>query len=383
LYPHRGGSLAAWQVGGAGLLLAGVTALAVVWRRRRPALFVGWLWYLGTLVPVIGLIQVGIQGMADRYTYFPLIGIFLALAWSLPIEMTARPWGWGALVAGMGVVLAGCLVTTGHQLRYWHDEATLWRHAVEVTQDNAVAHVNWGVQLYAQDQVEEADEQFTRAIALAPRSRDALHDLGLTRLLLGQIDDAVDAFRRAIEVDAWNPLHYNQLGLALASQGQPFEAADAFRQALRLDPNEAEFYCNLGLVLDDVGDHAGARTAYAEARRRDESWPRQAQRIAQDLLRSANPKRRGAPEVLFRARQACQAADKMQPDMLDTLAAAYAVRGHTAQATVFARRVLDAAVTAGQADLAKQIRGWLRQHQQEITGRASSLASPDTSSIRP
>jgi len=358
-YPHPGMQLTAGQVTGAGLVVAGLTVLAVCCRRRLPALLVGWLWFLGTLVPVIGLVQVGWQGLADRYTYFPLIGIFVALAWALPEPLVGRT----LLATGAAGVLAVCLILTWLQLRHWRDEGTVWRHTLEVTQNNPDAHLSLGTYLYLHGQVDEAEAQFTRALHLAPRYVLALNNLGDARLREGRVDEALALLLRATESNPHEAIYQNNLGLVWLRRGQFDRARRCFEEAIRREPDRAIYHANLAFTLEEQGHPQAAGAAYRAARERDSGWPLWANRLAGQLLRAEHPKLRCPPEALLRARQACAASDTPRAELLDTLASAYAATGNYPQAVASARQGLELARAANQADLMRQLQSRLENYQ--------------------
>ncbi len=191
-YPHAGGNWSWLPVIAASLVLAGLTVLAVGLRRQRPALFVGWFWYLGTLIPVIGLFQFNMQAMADRYTYFPLIGIFLALAWCIPERWGPEPQARAWLAVGVGGALAACLILTSFQIATWQDDNTLWRHTLQVTENNSWAEFELGTYLYNHDQREDGKAHLQRAVQLDPDDAPALQNLGLVLLDQGKVEDALE-----------------------------------------------------------------------------------------------------------------------------------------------------------------------------------------------
>ncbi len=316
-YPHAGANWSWSVVLASGLLLAALSALAVALRRRRPALLVGWLWFLGTLVPVIGVVQFNWQGMADRYTYFPLIGIFLALAWCVPERWAARPRLRAALAVGAGAVLAACAVLTWLQLGVWQDEATIWRHALAVTRNSGWAHFRYGVYLYNDRRLfGEGSEYVRRGAELDPHNSLILNVLGLIRLEEGKDDEALDLLTRATDESPGCGDYRNSLGLVLAVKGRPDEAGRAFAEAVRLGTTDpAEPYINLAVVQDEQGDHAAAARNYAEGLRRNPDWPFKACVIAERLLGREDPAWRCPAEAgtFGRFREAAAAAGGRRP----------------------------------------------------------------------
>ena len=242
-----------WQVATAVLVLALISLLAWRMAASHPYLLVGWLWYLGTLVPVIGIVQVGSQSLADRYTYIPLIGIFIMVTWGTA-DLAAR-WRHGGRVAtALGiVVLAACAVLTWKQLQFWRDSATLFRHGLEVTSNNAVAHNNLGDALAAAGKTDEALRHYQEAIRIRPALGAAHNNVGTIWLAQGKYDAAAKCFATAVELQPRNAEAHNNLGLALASQGKLDAARASYLAALRVAPHYAQAHSNLGAVLLQLG----------------------------------------------------------------------------------------------------------------------------------
>lgn len=262
LYPHPGATLPPWQVVGSAALLIGITALVIVLARRKPHLAVGWLWYLITLVPVIGLLQVGSQAMADRYTYVPLIGVFLALAGSIgPIRRERiRPASLGA-----GAVILACAVGTWHQTGFWRDEITLCRRAIAATGGNAVMHNNLGVALYEEGDLDGAIAEYRKGLGISSSYADLHTNLGNALSDKGQLDQAIAEYHMAIRLDSANPRIYNNLGTVLAQKGEVDEAIDAFRKAVEIEPEMAATHGNLARALMQVGKSEEALEEYRTA----------------------------------------------------------------------------------------------------------------------
>jgi len=245
----------------AGLLLIGVTVLVLALVRRAPYLTVGWFWYLGTLVPVIGVVQViGGQGMADRYTYVPLIGLFIALVWGVTEGLAragVRPW---APAAAGAVVLAGCMIGTKQQVGYWRDSTTLWRHTLEVDPQNYLAYLNIGSDLCAEGKVEESVWYFRKSVECHPDSDStrlnldlAHYDLGYALATLGKTDEALAQYAEAVRINPkYFPSQYS-FGWALAAQGKYAEALPHLRAASDLAPDYADGQNLLGWVLAKEG----------------------------------------------------------------------------------------------------------------------------------
>jgi protein O-mannosyl-transferase len=207
-----------WSVAGAVLLLVGATVTALCLARRWPYIVVGWLWYLVTLLPVIGLIQLAAYSHADRYTYVPLIGVFLGLTWGA-CDLT-RHWRYQALalsVLGAAAIVL-CLVFARQQIGYWKDSETLFRHALAVTQDNWMAHNNLGNALDKKGQFDEAIRQYQEAIRLEPDNAQAHNNLGIAFYQLGRAEDAIRQFEEALRLKPGFADARRSLDVVLASK---------------------------------------------------------------------------------------------------------------------------------------------------------------------
>lgn len=269
LYPHPG-QWPAWQIAMATVFLLGMTALALVWRTSRPWLMVGWLWYLGTLVPVIGLVQVGFQAMADRYTYVPLIGLFIIIAWSIPTGWFSR----GGTSRMLAMAIAGaCLVVfsflSWRQLGYWRNSNTLFERALAVTKGNFIIEYNLGCVLRLQDDNDGAIRQFTNAINILPEYSPAHDNLGNALASKERYDEAIEHYREAIRYFPDSPMTYNNLGSALVKLNRLDEAVAAYRQSLQRDSTMASVHENLGSVLLAQRKYDEAAQSLGEAVRLD------------------------------------------------------------------------------------------------------------------
>jgi protein O-mannosyl-transferase len=266
LYPYSR-HLAAGSAIAAALALAGLSGW-LLWRgRRQPYLVVGWLWFVGTLVPTIGLVQVGAQCMADRYMYIPSIGLFLLVVWGLEAALGGWRRNRWVLVATGAVALGACLACTRQQLGYWRGGESLFRRALAVTRDNYVAHNNLGSVLLSKGQVDEAIGQLREALRLMAEYPDAHNNLGAALLAKGQFDQAIAHLQAALATEPnFAHAHYN-LGAALDGQGRHDEAIAQFREALRLAPGDAGAHSSLGAALFSQGQLDEAISQLEEASR--------------------------------------------------------------------------------------------------------------------
>jgi protein O-mannosyl-transferase len=269
-YPYA--EIPAWQPILAALVLAAITVLVIVQRRARPYLEVGWFWYLGMLVPVIGLIQVGVQSRADRYTYLPIIGIAIMLAWGAA-DLVARLPALKPAMAAVAVALcASWMVLTWLDLQSWRNSVALFQHAVEATQDNYVAYSNLGAALRHDGRVDAAIPNFERALSIKPHFADAHNGLGEALLAEGRLEEASPHLAEAVRLDPQSASAHVNLGSALSKRGDSNAAADQYRIALQLDPNSAPAHSGLGVALAEQRRTAEALAQLYESIRIDPDY---------------------------------------------------------------------------------------------------------------
>ncbi len=252
-YPHPEGNLPAGSVVASVVFLAGVSTLVLWQRGRRPYLVTGWFWYLGTLVPVIGLVQLGEQSMVDRYTYMPLIGVFILVAWSLPASILVGPWQRHAAIGAGALLLAGLMTLTWVQTTHWRNDQALWGHTVAVTRGNWKAHNNLGATYFRLGRDDEASGQYKEALRLQPDYAEAYINLGVLLLRSRKLEEAQDSFLKAIRAKPEYEGAYINLGWILFVQGKLGEALEYFQEALRRKPDSANAHFGLGRVLQKTG----------------------------------------------------------------------------------------------------------------------------------
>ena len=261
VYPLPKDPPPAWEVMAAVCVLLAVSTAVFAARRKCPYLLFGWLWYLGTLVPVIGLVQVGEQSMADRYTYLTQIGLYMAIAWGAAELAGARLSWHRGLAAVSAAVLAALMACAWQQTSYWQNSERLWTRALACTSNNAVAHSDFGLVLAGRGQFDEAIVQYRKALAIEPDNIQALNDLGLALVSRGQVPEAIAQYRRALQIKSDYMQAHSDLGIALVRCGQVDEAIDHFRTALEIQPDCVDAHYNLGLALvghgqvDEAIDH--------------------------------------------------------------------------------------------------------------------------------
>jgi len=213
-----------WQAVGAGLVLLALSALLLYGARRYPYLAVGWLWYLGTLVPVIGLVQVGGQAMADRYTYIPYIGLFIILVWGVSTATAGWKYRETILSLGAAAALAACLVTSWGQAGYWRNSETLFTHTIQITGDNYLAYHHLGMALNNQGNYERAIAMYQKTLSIAPGYPPAYNNLGIAYARQGKFNEAEEMFKAAIRLTPGNISFHRNLALAYSQQGKQPEA---------------------------------------------------------------------------------------------------------------------------------------------------------------
>lgn len=265
-YPHIIGGIPLWQIAICALLIVIISALVIYFGRKRKYLPVGWFWFIGTLIPVIGLVQVGEQSIADRYTYIPYIGLFIMIAWGIPELLSKLPYLHIVLGASMMAVIAGLGIGTYRQVSYWKNSSILFSHAIAATPNNHLAYINLGIAYGELGRLPDAVEAFKQAIRIDPHA-EAYTNLGIAYGKLGRLQEAVEAFRQAVRIKPNYAKAYNNLGIAYGQLGRWQEAIDALKQATKIKPDYAEAYNVLGIAYDGLGHIDDAIDSYRQAAR--------------------------------------------------------------------------------------------------------------------
>jgi len=340
-YPHPENRLPLWQISSSFLLLICVTAVAIALRKKRPYLITGWLWYLGTLVPVIGLVQVGWQGRADRYTYLPQIGLYIAVTWALT-DLTIS-WRYRRTILSAAALLTIGLLSWGAwvQTSYWRDSETLFKHALAVTTNNDVAENNLGIVFLQKGQLDEAISLLKSAVDLRPDNSPAHENLAKALLQKGQVADALVHYRKLLELQPDNMEVHNIVGTVLVQQGQIREGVEEWQKVLEIQPDNGNALNNLGWVLATAPEDS----------LRDGS---RAVQLAQQAVRISG----GRIPIVFR-----------------TLAAAYAENQQFPQAIETAQQGLELANKQGNFALAAELQGSIALYQENRPLRDPSLTS--------
>jgi protein O-mannosyl-transferase len=339
----------AWLHRAAAISAAALLVISwLVWRGRRtqPYLPVGWLWYLGTLVPVIGLVQVGEQALADRYTYFPLIGIFIAVTFGVAGLAKRFQIPKIILAVAAAVILTACLALTKNQLRYWQDGETLFAHSLAVTQDNETARINLGVALEQKGGQKEALAQYRAAEKMAPGLYIVHNNLGNLLDNLGQPEAALAEYRQAVLLNPGLAFLHNGTGVVLTELGRFNEAMDEFTNALRLDPAYAAPHMRLGDALLKQGRAAEGVVQFREALKLDPGNFQNLAFTAHVLAAIENPDVRDGKTALILAAKANVLTGGNQPLVLDVFGMACAETGHFNEAQELAQKAWDLATLA-------------------------------------
>ena len=320
-YPHPENRLPLWEIILALAVLIAITVIGIVLRRKRPYFIIGWLWYLGMLVPVIGVIQVGWQARADRYTYLPQIGLYVLAAWAVG-DLSAS-WRRQRQIAAVGAaILLGALTWRAwNQASFWRNSETLWTHTLAVTSENDVAENNLGIIFLGRGQVDEAISRFQTAVDLRPENAPAHDNLAKAFLQKGQVADAMLHYRKLLEIQPDNAEARNILGTVLIQQGRVREAIEQWQETLAMQPENGNAKSNLAWVFA--------------------TYPEESVR--------------NGTQAVQLAAQALQLSGGKNAIILRTLAAAYAESGDFAKAVHTAARGLELAIGQGNAGLAAEL----------------------------
>jgi len=344
-YPHPENRVPVWEISLALVALVGITAAAFVFRKKTPYFVTGWLWYLGMLVPVIGLVQVGWQGHADRYTYLPQIGLYVALTWAVT-DLT-RSWRFQRIALGAAALIAVAVLTwrSWLQTSYWRDSETLFTHALAVTSNNDVALNNLGIIFLDKGQLDDAISKLQAAVDLRPENAPAHDNLAKALLKKGQVAEAMVHYRKFLELEPANVEARNTLGTALIQQGRVREAIDQWQEALAIQPENGNAASNLAWVFAACTDDSirdGAHSA----------------QLGEKALRISGGK---------------------IPMIYKVLAAAYAESGRFADAVETAQRGAELATSQGNFALAAELESSIALYQSGRPLRDPSITNGSSS----
>ena len=400
-YPHPAANLSFLGVLLALVLLAGVTLGVIFFRRRFPWLLVGWFWYLGMLAPVIGILQVGVQARADRYTYLPEIGLYLALAGMVSlVNVPFRRWVIGG-VATIGIAALALMARA--ETAHWADAESLWRHALAHTEQNGIACANLGQALMDKGKVDDAIPYLKTAIKLAPSDFRSVDNLGAALLQKGEIRESIGLHEKAITINPRYEKAYNNLGYALIQAHRPGDAVSALKKAIELRPVYAKAENNLGNAYLQLNQMEEAIAHYQAAIRANPTFEKAHHNLGNALVRakrspeaiscfetalrlqpryaaalnsfgwvlatSSDGSLRDGARALELARQAVQVSNAGSPVYLRTLAAAYAEAGRFSEASQTARQALRIIENQPESTLAQALQAQLQCYQNHTPWR--------------
>jgi tetratricopeptide (TPR) repeat protein len=379
--------------GALGLLLA-ISGAVWAFRQTHPWLIVGWLWYLGMMIPIIGIVQISYYAHADRYTYLPQIGLYLLLTWTAA-DLCAG-WRYRRVVLGgfSTIILIALIFCARTQVSYWRNDELLWTHTVACTSDNYYAHDCLGFALFQKGSVDEAIAHYQKALQIKPDYVDAHIDLGIALSQKGSVDEAMAYFQKALQIKPdYAKAHYNlgnallqkgrvdeaiahyqtalqinpdavvahdKLGVALSQKGSVDEAIAHFQKALQINPDYAKAHCNLGSALLKKGRVDEAIVQYQKTLQIKPNYLEAQNNLAWVLATAPQASLRNGHQAVQLAQQANQLVGGENPIILHTLAAAYAEAGQISDARRSAQKAMALAREAGQSALMEQLNSELK-----------------------
>jgi len=402
LYPYPK-SIAFWKIAGAGIFLTMISTLVIRMIRSKPYLAVGWFWYLGTLVPVIGIIQVGVQAMADRYTYVPLIGIFIMITWGISDWVSSWRYKKIGLFTASVSVLAILMVTSWLQVKYWSNSAVLFKHTIDVTGENSTAQLNLGEALAEENKVDSAVKHYYEALRIKPDRvaphlnlgvtfreqgkldlamdhfltvlklksdcADAHYELGYTLERKGDLSGAVKHYLEAIKINPGLAKAYNELGVILVGYNKVKAAIIYFSKALQIDPAYAGAHYNLGKIYFNQKDTEKAIFHYKKALQSNPDMTQALYHLSWILSGCNNDKFRNGQKAIQLAEKLCQITQYDEPLAMDALAAAYAENGRYDEAVSIAQKALKQALKKCPEKLIHGLKQRLKLYQNKIPYR--------------
>src|ERR1035438_3128766 len=349
-YPHPG-HWPLFKVICAGFFVVGVSIMVFLLRRRMPYMLVGWFWYLGTLVPVIGLVQLLSQSIADRYTYIPVIGFALFLVWLL--EDLTKGWRYKRaimLVIGTSIMVA-CVVKTRHEIGFFKDDVTLWGHAVAVTKNdeyNWCPHYALGAVLWTTPRHDDTLNEFQESVRINPNYAKSQLGLGVALQEKSRFDEAVIHYQRALELDPDWGLAWCNYGIVLLKKGELNNAIGHFKRAVQCEPNNTNFHNALGTALGLEQQGLEANIKLREAVKQNPERPDFLNDLAWFLATNPDPKLRNGVEAARLGERACQLTHYQTTVTVGTLAAAYAEAGRFEEAVTNAQLASSMALKSGE-----------------------------------
>jgi protein O-mannosyl-transferase len=388
-YPHPRAVLSDAPVVMCAMLFIVLTILSIYIGRRKKYVAVGWLWYVGTLVPVIGLVQSGAQAMANRYMYIPMLGLLIIIGWAVKDFIVNRPRiRIAATVMGV-IVLLSLLILTRMQVKHWQNTLTLFDYALKVTDDNVLAENSYGCALFEEGRVDEAERHLRNAIRISPVFVDARNNLAKVCLKQGKFneaiehfnelirrnegtaeiyynlaaalgmqkkyDDAIKYFGKSLELNPNDPDTHKRMGITLLAAGKTEEAIVHFNESLRMKANQAEVYVNLGKANSQLGRYESAIQNWTRALELKPDNAEVLNNLGWLLATFGEVSIENANKAIELSQRACELTGYNDAEFLDTLAAAYASASKFGDAKATAEKALSIAKSSGREDLASEI----------------------------
>ncbi len=402
-YPHSRAGFSDVFVIICAVLFVLITILCIYMGRRRKYIAAGWLWYAGTLVPMIGLVQLAEQAMANRYMYISMLGLLIIVALLVSEFVAARPGLKKPAAVLAAVVLFLCVILTRTQVRHWRNSLTLFEYTLAVTKNNAPTENNYGYALAEAGRLDEAAAHFANAIRLVPQSFEAWNNLGKVYLRQGKVNEAVECFNELVNRgQATAEVHYNlasllvrqkkyddalkhletvlatdpndvhaqsTMAVTLMMAGRPEESIACFNKYLQQDETSAELHYNMAVALTMQKNYADAIKHFARTLELEPKNIGALNGLARLTGATGNISAKEADRAIGYAMRACELTGYRNPNMLDTLAIAYAAAGKFAEAKATALKALSAAQAAGKRDLAREIEARLQLYQKAVPYR--------------
>jgi protein O-mannosyl-transferase len=371
LYPRPGSKLPIGEVCAAFLVLACITGVAFVLRRRCPYVLVGWLWYLGMLVPVIGLFQVGVVAVADRFTYLPQIGLAVALTWTAADVCRSRPRGRMVCGVASALILGALMGCSMRQASYWRNSETLWARALACHPRSAYVQCSYGMVLHRDGNIDEAAAYYRKALALGPDA-DAHNNLGGILASRGKLDAAATHFEEALKINPYSIDAHVNLGRVMAERGELDKAIARFEEALKIDPDRADIQSRLGSLFLKQNMLEKAVFHWRKAIMLQTNDVGTVNQLAWLLATCPDASIRNGKEAVYLAQWAAQLTGGKNPSVLGTLAAAQAEVGRFSEAIKIADRAAALAATEGNTALADALREQIKRYRAGLPSRQSA-----------
>ena len=356
-------------------LLLAVSVGAFLWRRKHPYLLVGWLWYLGMLVPVIGLVQMESQARADHYTYLPQIGLYLALTWGVTELCSGWPqsrWALGTIA----IIIVGIFsIASFIQTSYWRDSESLWNRALACQYDSWITHNNLGMDYISRGQMDQGIEQYQKAIEIDSKAPLTHFDLGVALAQEGNLAAAIVEYQKAIQLQLDYLQARNNLGDALLRTGQTAAAIDDFQEALKLAPQSTTLRNNLAFIFLRTGRVSEAVVEFQKVLEIQPDNVDACQYLAWVLAASPDASLRDGPKAIALAQKANDVSGGKDPGILSTLSAAYANAGQFSDALTTAQQGLQLASAHGDSATAGNLQAEIGLYQANLPARDASLTN--------